>query len=57
VCLSLPRVLGADGIETTLRPALDASERAAIDRSVRALQDAAARISVWGRTEHRNERG
>jgi len=41
VCFSLPRVLGAHGIVTTLQPALDAQERTALQRSVTVLSEAA----------------
>lgn len=46
VCLSLPRVLGAGGIETTLEPALAAGELAEIERSASILGEAVARIPV-----------
>ncbi len=39
--LSLPRVLGAVGVVKTLKPDLDARERAALKRSAEILKEAA----------------
>jgi L-lactate dehydrogenase len=44
-CLSLPRVLGARGIETTLHPALSEEEHQAIKHSARILREAASTIA------------
>ena len=44
-CLSLPRVLGARGIETTLHPALSEKEHQAIKHSARILREAASTIA------------
>ena len=44
VCLSLPRVLGANGIESTLWPPLSAEEEAALKRSADVLRHAAAPV-------------
>ena len=44
-CLSLPRVLGARGIETTLHPALSEEEHQAIMHSARILREAASTIA------------
>ena len=44
-CLSLPRILGAHGIEMTLRPALSEEEHEAIDHSARMLREAASTIA------------
>ena len=41
VALSLPRVLGAVGVVKTLKPDLDAGERAALKRSAEILKEAA----------------
>jgi L-lactate dehydrogenase len=41
VSLSLPRLLGAEGVEETLYPSLDASEREALRRSAEILKEAA----------------
>ncbi len=46
VTLSLPRVVGAGGVVSTLRPSLDADERAALRRSAEILKDAAAGLSL-----------
>lgn len=43
-CLSLPRVVGAGGVLQTIEPLLAEEEREAIERSVRVLAEAAARI-------------
>jgi L-lactate dehydrogenase len=43
-CFSLPRVLGAKGIEATLRPALSEDEEAALQHSARLLRQAADSI-------------
>jgi L-lactate dehydrogenase len=40
-CFSLPRVIGAKGIITTIEPALDEAESAALQRSVAVLCEAA----------------
>jgi L-lactate dehydrogenase len=45
VCLSLPRVLGAEGVEATLEPSLTAGEEAALKRSAQILREAAE--AVW----------
>lgn len=45
VTLSLPRVVGAAGVISTLQPVLDASERAALRRSAEILKEAAAGLS------------
>jgi L-lactate dehydrogenase len=44
-CFSLPRVLGARGIETTLHPALSEEEHQAIAHSARTLREAASTIT------------
>jgi len=44
-CISLPRVLGARGIETTLHPALSEEEHQAITHSARILREAASTIA------------
>jgi len=46
VSVSLPRVIGAEGIVATLEPVLNAEENAAIRRSVQILQQAAATIRL-----------
>jgi len=46
VCFSLPRVLGADGIRTTLVPPLDRSEKSALRRSAEILYEAARSLSL-----------
>jgi len=45
-CFSLPRVLGACGIETTLHPALSEEEHQAIAHSARILREATGTIAV-----------
>lgn len=40
VCLSLPRVVGKEGISSTLQPALSADERALLGRSAEVLRSA-----------------
>jgi L-lactate dehydrogenase len=45
VCLSLPRILGAGGVETTLQPSLTADEEAALKRSAQILREAT--VAVW----------
>ena len=45
VCLSLPRILGAGGVEATLEPSLTADEEAALKRSAQILREAAE--AVW----------
>jgi L-lactate dehydrogenase len=45
VCLSLPRVLGAGGVEATLEPSLTADEEAALKRSAQILREATE--AVW----------
>jgi L-lactate dehydrogenase len=40
VCLSLPRILGAGGVEATLEPSLTADEAAALKRSAQILRKA-----------------
>jgi L-lactate dehydrogenase len=45
VCLSLPRILGAGGIEATLEPSLTADEEAALKRSAQILREATE--AVW----------
>src|SRR5208282_5794294 len=40
VCLSLPRILGAGGIEATLEPSLTTDEEAALQRSAHILREA-----------------
>jgi L-lactate dehydrogenase len=45
VCLSLPRVLGAGGVEVTLEPSLTADEDAALKRSAQILREATE--AVW----------
>jgi L-lactate dehydrogenase len=45
VCLSLPRILGAGGVEATLEPSLTADEEAALKRSAQILRE--AREAVW----------
>ena len=44
-CLSLPRVLGAGGVEATLEPSLTADEEAALMRSAQILREATD--AVW----------
>jgi len=44
-CFSLPRVLGARGIQTTLHPPLSEEEHLAIRRSARILREAASTIA------------
>lgn len=44
-CLSLPRVLGARGIETTLHSALAEEEHQAIKHSARILREAVSTIA------------
>jgi L-lactate dehydrogenase len=44
VSLSLPRILGAKGIEAELRPTLSDEEHAALRRSAETLQEAASRL-------------
>jgi len=46
VCLSLPCVLGARGVEAVLRPPLDAAEAAALRRSAEILREAGEGIVV-----------
>jgi L-lactate dehydrogenase len=46
VTLSLPRVVGATGVISTLRPVLDPGERAALRRSAEILKEAAAGLSL-----------
>ena len=45
VSLSLPRILGAGGVEATLEPSLTADEEAALKRSAQILREAAE--AVW----------
>lgn len=45
VSLSLPRVLGVRGMETTLHPALSDEERHAIQQSARILREAGAEVA------------
>jgi L-lactate dehydrogenase len=44
VCLSLPRVLGARGVEATLQAALSTEEEAALQRSALILQEATSAL-------------
>jgi len=44
-CLSLPRILGTRGIETTLHPALSKEEHEEIEHSARILREAASTIA------------
>lgn len=46
VSLSLPRVVGCDGIVATLEPVLNADEQAAIERSARIIREAASTIRL-----------
>ena len=46
VTLSLPRVIGAGGVVSTLVPTLDADERRALRRSAEILKEAAAGLSL-----------
>jgi L-lactate dehydrogenase len=46
VCLSLPRMVAARGIEATLQPALSAEEAAALDASARVIRDAAGSLRL-----------
>jgi len=46
VCFSLPRVLGARGVVTTLQPSLDATERAALEHSAEILRQAAQPLGL-----------
>jgi L-lactate dehydrogenase len=41
VCFSLPRVLGANGVEATLLPTLSEEETIALENSARILREAA----------------
>jgi L-lactate dehydrogenase len=45
VCLSLPRVLGARGVEATLRPSLSQDEEAALAKSAQVLEQAISAIA------------
>ena len=45
VCLSLPRILGARGVEATLQPSLSAEEERALKRSAEVLEQASRSIS------------
>ena len=45
VCLSLPRILGAEGVEATLEPSLTGDEEAALKRSAVILKEATE--AVW----------
>lgn len=46
VTLSLPRVVGAAGVISTLKPVLDAGERAALRRSAEILKDAVSGLTL-----------
>jgi L-lactate dehydrogenase len=46
VCLSLPRVVGRDGILVTLEPALDRAEQKALKRSASILKEAADALKL-----------
>ena len=46
VALSLPRVVGARGVERTLPPQLNAEEREALERSAGILKEAANALGV-----------
>jgi L-lactate dehydrogenase len=46
VSLSLPRVLKAKGIETTIQPILSEEEHKALQRSAEVLKEAAAELRV-----------
>jgi L-lactate dehydrogenase len=46
VCLSLPRVLNAKGIETTIHPTLSNHENEALQRSAEILREAAAELKL-----------
>jgi len=45
-CLSLPRILGSEGVLATLRPALSTEEQAALAKSARTLLEAATAIPL-----------
>jgi len=49
VALSLPRVLGADGVVTTFMPSLDDGERAALKRSAEILKELTEGLRLWNR--------
>ena len=46
VCLSLPRILGAGGVEATLEPSLTAEEAAALRRSAQFLREATEAVQL-----------
>ncbi len=46
VALSLPTVVGADGASRVIEPAMDAAERAALERSAQVLRDAHAPLAL-----------
>lgn len=46
ICFSLPRVLAAAGVVTTLQPTLDAQEHAALQRRVGILNEAATSLGL-----------
>jgi L-lactate dehydrogenase len=46
VCLSLPRILGAGGVEATLEPSLTADEEAALRRSAQILREATEAVQL-----------
>ncbi len=46
ICLSLPRVLNANGVETTIQPVLSNEEAKALDRSAEILREAASELSI-----------
>ena len=50
VSLSLPRLLGGDGIEAELRPALSDDERAALRESAEVLKEASSRLGLLSHT-------
>jgi L-lactate dehydrogenase len=46
VCLALPRVIGADGVQATLQPPLSADEQEALNRSADLLQAASDSLQL-----------
>ena len=49
VCLSLPRILGAGGVEATLEPSLTAEEEAALRRSAHIRREATEAVQLASR--------
>ena len=44
VALSLPRIIGRDGVVATLMPELDTSERAALKRSAEVISEYTSKL-------------